>query len=518
MRLVLLAAVGSLPLLLAACATHSAPSSDLARACGIVLAPAPLVVGDGSRDRGFPGGVSLVDVDGDGDLDLMATGGYSPVARPLRYRPNTLYINDGAGRFSHASDAEFTVADNANSGSTWGDVDGDGDPDAFISTQHGRPDIFLRNAGGRFTRAALGAATTTPGSNFAASWVDIDGDGDLDLTSGGPTLEPGAPMLIFRNDEGAFVRVTDLPIENGASNGGAVLWADFDNDGDPDLLVANSDVQRRSDMAPATYESPQLYRNDGAWRFSRMEGQSFDAIAFASSVAAAGDIDNDGDLDLYFANFAGASYIFLNDGAGRFARDPRFAAPSHEGWGTGAAFVDFDLDGDLDLVGSGYEWGILLWRNDGAGAFVLDETPALRERVATYSGAASGDIDGDGDLDLVLGNWGETEAGDFVTVLANQSTPCGTPLRLRLRDRHGAADPLNARVTLITRGGHGERRQMREAMAQSTFRSQSADAFLFAVPHGERIVRAEVRWPDGRIQHIRRFTRQGATSVTEPAA
>lgn len=469
-------------------------------------------MGDGARDRGFPGGVSLADVDEDGDLDLLTTGGYSPVLRPLRYRANTLYLNDGAGRFTHAADPEFLVADNPNSGSTWGDVDGDGDPDAFISTQHGRPDLFLRNlGGGRFAREPLGEATTTPGSNFAASWVDIDGDGDLDLTSGGPALEPGAPMLIYRNDGGAFTRVTGVPIENGASNAGAVLWADFDNDGDPDLLTANSDVQRRSDMAPAEHEAPQLYSNEGAWRFTRTEGQGFDDIAFNSAVAAAGDIDNDGDLDLYFANFAGSSYIFLNDGQGRFTRDSRFVSPTHEQWATGAAFVDLDLDGDLDLVAAGYDWSPRIWVNTGDGAFLLDTS--LASRVSTYSGAATGDLDGDGDLDVVLGDWGETEEGQFPTALTNTSALCGAPLRVRLQDASGARDPLGARVILVTRGAGTERRQMRESMGQTSFRSQSGDAFLFGIPFGERVLRAEIRWPDGRLQTVRRFNRDGVTTI-----
>lgn len=468
--------------------------------------------GDGARDRGFSGGVSLADVDDDGDLDLMTTGGYSPVERPMRYRANTLYINDGAGVFSHAPDSEFTVADNAFSGSTWGDVDQDGDLDAFVATQHGRPDVFVRNlGGGHFAREPLGEATTTNGSNFTATWVDIDGDNDLDLVSGGPTLELPAPLFIYRNDGGVFTRVSGLPIENEASNGGAVLWADFDNDGDPDQLVANSDVLRRSGMDPARYEAPQIYRNDGNWSFERTEDQGFDDITYNSSVAATGDIDNDGDLDLYFANFSGSAYIFLNDGAGQFTRDARFSGPTHEGWATGATFTDLDLDGDLDLVAAGYNWPIRIWVNNGTGAFALDDRFA--GRISTYSGAAAGDLDGDGDLDVVLGNWGETVEGEFPTLLTNQSTLCGSPLRVQLRDHHGARDPLNARVTLVTLGPTGERRQLRESMGQTSFRSQSGDAFLFGIPRGERFVRLEVRWPDGHTQIVSRVNRNGVTVV-----
>lgn len=479
------------------------------------------MVGDGARDRGFPGGVSLVDVDGDGDLDLMATAGYSPIANPTpphyTYRANTLYLNDGVGNFTHAADAEFSVADNPFSGSTWADMDGDGDQDAFIATQHGRPDIFLRNLGdGRFAREALGEATTTNGSNFTASWADIDSDGDLDLMSGGPTLELSAPLLVYRNDGGTFVRVTETPLDNGRSNPGAILWADFDNDGDVDLFAANSDVVRASNYTPVgEFETPQLYRNEGSWHFTRTQGQAF-SEAVSGTSAAAGDIDNDGDLDLYIGQQRGIDAIFLNDGHGQFARDQRFAGHDHPEWATGASFVDFDYDGDLDLLSVRYDDALRVYVNDGAGEFAPLSDPALLDRVTFYSGTASGDIDNDGDLDLVSGNWGTTADGDFITIVRNESALCGAPLRIELRDANGAVDPPGARVTLITHYAGGERRQLREANAQSGFRSQSASHFLFGVPRGDRVVRAEIRWPNGATQSVTRFTRNGLTTIRQP--
>jgi hypothetical protein len=502
--------------------SHAPPARVTPKQCDIALSAAPLVVGDGTRDRGFPGGVSLADIDGDRDLDLMTTGGYSPVAQPFAYRPNVLYLNDGAGQFSHSEDPAFAAADTPNSGSTWGDVDHDGDLDAFISTQHGKPDVFLRNLGrGRFAREALGDATQTAGSNFAASWVDIDDDSDLDLTSGGPTLEPGQPLLVYRNDDGHFARVTGVAIENGKSNAGAVLWADVDDDGDQDLFVANSDLQRHSGMQPGDFEASQLYRNDGAWRFVRTE-QPFNDRAYAATSAAFGDVEGDGDLDVYIGHSGyghpedGRDHLFLNDGRGAFARDPRFEGHLHGVQTTSVTFADLDLDGDVDLLTTVYNEGIRLFRNDGTGAFVLVQDQALLSRTGHYWGAASGDIDGDGDIDLAIGNWGETEQGDYVTVLRNESTLCGQSLRIELRDRHGAPDPIGARVTLVTRGPGGERRQLREAMGQSTIRSQSGSAFWFGVPHGERVMSAIVRWPGGRTQEIRRLNPNAPNVLREP--
>ena len=149
-----------------------------------------------------------------------------------------------------------------------------------------------------------------------------------------------------------------------------------------------------------------------------------------------------------------------------------------------------------------YNTGIFLYLNDGAGGFSAVADPVLNERVNTHSGFASGDIDGDGDIDVAIGNWGDTHEGEFVTLLTNVSAACGRSVRLQLRNRYGAIDPIGARVTLVSRGHAGERRQVREVSAQSGWRSQSASAFLFGVPTGERLLRAEVRWPDGRTQTV----------------
>lgn len=513
--------IPSLAALLAACASTTLEQSTSVCAAPRLVA-SDLIVGDGSRDRGFPGGVSLADIDNDGDLDLMATGGYSPVANPTpphyTYRANVLYLNDGAGNFTHSDQAAFT-ADNAHSGSTWADIDNDGDLDAFVGVQHGRPDIFYRNLGaGRLAREDLGDATTTRSSNFAPAWADMDNDGDYDLMSGGPTMEIAAPMPVYRNDDGVFTRVTGLPIENGRANPASVLWADFDNDGDQDLFVTNSEGMRHSNLEPGEFEFPNYYRNDGNWTFVRTEGQAFSHRDYASTGAAAGDIDADGDLDLYVGHFGynnpeGRDRIFLNDGRGRFTLDARFEGYMHAAEATSVSFADFDGDGDLDVLTTVYDQAPRLLANDGSGRFSLVDDPLLRARIGYYWGAATGDIDDDGDLDAVLGTWGNTADGAYVTVLRNESASCGRPLRIDLRTAAGAPDPIGARVTLITRGPSGERRQLRESVGQSTFRSQSGSAFLFSVPLGERVVAAEVRWPDGRVQRITRLRFDGANVI-----
>lgn len=518
MKRACLAGIAAGALVLATACTAAAQAS---------VCPAPrfgieeLKVGDGALDRGWIGGVSLADVDGDGDLDLYATHGYDTSDPNATRAPppdrSMLYLNDGRGRFSRAADNALSNAENYASGSTFADVDADGDLDVFLGTQLGQKDAFYRNlGGGRFERQELGEATTTRGAAFTSTWVDMDADGDLDLHVGGPTLSMPEPTLIYRNDGGTFSRVTGLALDMGKSNAGAMLWSDLDGDGDQDVVIAASDIARRSDIAPAEREFPMVFRNDGAWRFTPLSGQAFDA--FAALSGALGDIDADGDLDLFLGGWGPDTEtthdrLFRNDGAGRFSGVTAFSPGGHSDLPGGGTFADVDMDGDLDLVSAAYDRGIEVQLNDGAGNFTLLADPTLTGRVATHAATVSGDIDGDGDPDVVIGNWGEAAGGAFALVLRNESAPCSDWAEFVVQDRAGAPNPPGARVTLVTRGRAGERRHLREASAQSTFRGQSASAFLFALPKGERVLRVEVRWPDGQTRVLRDVRRNAKTVV-----
>ena len=478
-------------------------------------------VGDGKLDRGFPGGVSFADIDGDGDLDVFATHGYDVTAPKYEPRRSMLYVNDGKANFTRADDSALSTADKPASGSTWADIDGDGDLDAFVSTELGALDAFYRNlGGGRFERQELGDATKTKGGNFTSTWVDIDRDGDLDLQVGGPTLEPPETTLVYRNDAGTFVRVTGSPIEGGPTNSGAVLWADVDNDGDLDLFVANSDAMRQSDLQPTPLEHSVLYRNEGKWQFTVTPGQAFADNAFPAVAAAFGDVDNDGDLDLLLGLYGNGKVakqdrLFLNDGKGVFSEQRNVVLSGHLEQQYALAFADFNLDGNLDIVSASYNDDIRIFTGDGTGHFEPVDDPGLKRKSA-HSSLATGDLNGDGLPDAVIGSWAETSQGDTMAMLINQSQPCGAWTEIVLRDKAGAPNPPGTRVTLVTRHRDGKvRRQLREASAQTGFRSQSASAFLFAVPEGETIVAADIRWPNGRLQHISSVQLDRRTEVRE---
>lgn len=481
-----------------------------------------LIVANDGRDRGYPGGLSLGDVDDDGDIDLLATRGYDPTAKPYRGDRSLLYLNGGSGAFVR-SESPFADEEAPDSGATLADVDADGDLDAYISTQLKKPNRFFRNeGGGRFVAAQLGDATQDASSNFSSSFVDIDLDGDLDLYVTGPTLELNDVNLAFRNDVGHFVAVTGIAIDNGKNNPAASLWADFDNDGDPDLFVANSDVLRLSKYPPAGVEHGVLYRNDRNWSFTVLEGQAFANPAHPAISAAAGDVDNDGDLDLFVGSHVynvdpRPDWLFLNDGHGRFTLAAQ-AFPTHKETATGAAFADFNGDGNLDLLAISYEGPIELFTGDGTGAFEPVDDPALREARKGRWSAVTGDIDNDGRIDALLGSWGETAEGDYITILRNRTPRCGSWTEIVVPDAAGALNPPGTRVTFTTVEGRKKLSQTREASAQSGFRSQSSNAFLFAIPPGHRVREVVVRWRDGRVKRTKKIERNGKTVVGGPRA
>ena len=148
-------------------------------------------------------------------------------------------------------------------------------------------------------------------------------------------------------------------------------------------------------------------------------------------------------------------------------------------------------------------------------AFELRDDEVVPNLVFDHR-VATGDLDGDGDVDAVIGDWGDAAGGEFATLVRNDTPRCGAWTEVVLRSAAGAPNPPGARVTLVSRRGRGpERRQTREASAQTNFRTQGGSPFLFGVPPGERILRAEIRWPDGRTGVLAAPPRNGRRVVRD---
>jgi hypothetical protein len=297
-------------------------------------------------DAYITAGATWGDYDNDGDLDLYVANTEDNKLGP---KANILYSNDGDGTFSTITTAGPPVTDEEFScAPAWGDYNNDGHLDLFVKNGwfNKQPNSLYRSDGdGTFTDitgiSLVSTATDVASFIAGAAWVDYDMDGDLDLfTCSGS----GANNLLWRNDGGEVFTKLAL-FDSGDSQ--ACSWADYDNDGDQDLFITNYGEDQFSP------EANFLYRNDGSDTFVRLNSGDFATDIKFSQGSAWGDIDNDGDLDLYVGNDGGSatypSDLYLNNGDGTFTKNTSTVAATQSGYIYGLAMADYNNDGFLDI-------------------------------------------------------------------------------------------------------------------------------------------------------------------------
>lgn len=378
------------------------------------------------------------DFDGDGSVDLFV--GFNGT-------PNRLYKNNHGKFIDVAADAG--VADKRPTrAAAWGDFDGDGDPDLLVGFTPGEGGVLrlYRNDKGRFvdvTRAS-GIAIDS-GAVRQPSWVDVDGDGDLDLF----VAFRDKPNVFFRNDGGHFTNeAVAMGLADARRSVGAV-WLDYDDDGDLDLFLANMDG-----------DADALFRNDGG-KFVDVAADA--GVAWGGRTpndkntgtvrTCAADVDGDGALDLFAANY-GTNGLFLNKGKGKFADVSEAWGIAHESHDDACAFADWNNDGKLDLyvngtVTGGKSYPDRLFRN--AGDAFIEETPANIAALEADHGVQWMDYDGDGGVDLALTG---VQPTGMHSLLHNDLAPndARRALSVRVVDGKGHDTRAGAVVRIYARG------------------------------------------------------------------
>ncbi|HSN55193.1 MAG TPA: CRTAC1 family protein [Candidatus Sulfomarinibacteraceae bacterium] len=460
-------------------------------------------------DAASTGGVSFVDYDDDGDLDLFVSNGYDVSADDPEPYPNRVYENR-AGDLVMARESPLTGDGGFSSGSTWGDYDNDGWSDVFVANQRDQDNLLYRNlGGGGFERVTDQPPAAGGGQSYAASWVDVDNDGLLDLYVANGGMSHQGENFLYRNlGHGGFARITEgaLVAEQGATCG--ISWADYDGDGDQDVFVCDLTGERTGTGG--------LFRNEGGWQFTRVGPDAVPISGIMATAAAWGDADNDGDLDLYVASAYGLANVLLrNIGGGAFERVAEGDAVLDGGHSYAANWADFDNDGDLDLVVANWGAAPVLYANDGSGR--LDRAPGsgLGSTVEYGATVAWGDLDGDGFLDIALGNWPNVRGPGERNRLYRNHGGSGSWVLVDLRGSTSNRSAVGARVEVTARIGGTTTTQVREVSTHAGFRSQNdlrQHVGLGDAGVADGIV---VRWPSGRISSLRDVPVNGIVTIRE---
>ncbi|MEX1024564.1 MAG: CRTAC1 family protein [Planctomycetota bacterium] len=520
--------------------------TEITRAAGIDFVHESGARGEKLLPETMGGGAAFFDRDGDGDQDLLFVNGavLSPDSDQVDAE-NRLYLNDGAGNFTDATEGSGLEGRGYGMGVAVGDFDGDGRVDVF-TTGVGENHLYQNGADGfRDVTASARVAGDASQWTTSAGFFDYDKDGDLDLfvcryvnwtrdldlalaftlngrdrAYGPPMNFPGAFSTLYRNDgDGTFEDVSKaagIQVSNpstGEPMGKAlgVSFVDFDGDGWLDVFVANDTIQNF------------LYRNRGDGTFEECGaalGVGFDGNGKATGAMGidAADYRNDGGLGVCIGNFANemSSLYVLNERSRSFSDDAMgegIGSPSRQRLSFGLFFFDYDLNGRLDLLqanghleesiqevqpSQSYHQPPQLFWNAGAeqrSVFleVSNASAGDLDRKLAGRGSAYADIDGDGDLDVLL-----VQVGGPPVLLRNDQELGHHWLTVRLEDRGPNTQAIGAQVVLKTESG-----SMRRMVTPTRgYLSQSTLDVTFGLGETTAVESLEVVWPDGERQLV----------------
>ncbi|MEO6193356.1 MAG: CRTAC1 family protein [Thermoanaerobaculia bacterium] len=486
------------------------------------------------------GGAALFDYDGDGDLDVFVVQGHalkpgSPDPGPAGW--GRLFRNDlitprgknPAPRFVDVTAASGIRATGYGMGAATGDFDNDGRIDLYLAN-FGSNQLWRNNGDGTFADVTARAGADDPRWSAGATFADFDRDGWLDLyilnyvdfsvannvrcyapntrrDYCGPAAFAPVPDRLLRNRGNGTFEDVSLPsgIGRKAGPGLGVVADDFDGDGWPDLFVANDGAASFLWINQRNL----TFREDGL-----IAGVALNAAGRpeAGMGIAAGDADGDGRDDLLITHLtAETNTFYANLGGGLFedatARSG-LGAPSLPFTGFGTGWLDFDGDGRLDLAvfngavnlagatGSGagltpYAQPDQLYRNLGGGRFALVEEPAFR-KMAVSRGAAFGDVDNDGDTDILV-----VDADGPVRLLVNTMESRPPWIGLRLAGTKADRDMLGARVEVRRKGAPA---LWRRAATDGSYASASDPRVLVGLGEAPEVTEVRVVWPDGLVE------------------
>lgn len=471
-------------------------------------------------------GAAWLDYNQDGNIDIYFVNGADLPGMHSNVPPtNALYRNDGDGTFTDVT-LQAGVGDGSYGFScAVGDYDNDGFPDLYVAN-FGPNVLYHNNRDGTFTDVTIQAGVGDALWGASAAFADYDNDNDLDLFVANyvafqlennpqcgefnvriycsPTNFEGTPSVLYQNNgDRTFTDVTrEAGVFNPNGKGMGIVWCDYDNDHDLDLFVAND------------LEADWLYQNQGNGAFTEValfSGVAVDETGspYSSMAAVFGDIDNDGWFDLVVTNFSGEpNAVYRGDRNGLFADityRSGIGAPTLMRLSWGADFADFDNDGYTDLfVATGdlndnvhlinpnltYAQQNQLFRNRGDSTFedVSNRSGEGLLLKKVSRGAAFGDYDNDGDIDVLVTNCHQTP-----DLLRNDSVNLNHWLSFTTVGVQSNRDGIGTRITVVA----GGKSQIKEVKSGGSYPSHSDMRLHFGIGQSDTAELVDIRWPSG---------------------
>lgn len=452
-------------------------------------------------DMGASRSVTWVDVNNDGFMDLFVTNGLEAG------EDNTLYLNNGPdSSFSFRKITSDPIVEDGgrSDGSSWGDIDNDGDLDAFVVNWYGDDNLMYRNNGdGTFVQAFGEVPVSDGGYSETCSWGDMDSDGFIDLyvtNSGHPGIGP-QPNSLYRNlGNGQFEKIITGPHVTDASYSRGASWVDYDADSDLDLYVTNERNQ-------ANHMYQNMLVENGSLSFEQVAVGDHVTLAASSWSASWADFDNDGDEDLFVANGWPSpqnDHLFTNNGDGSFSRETTGPVVTDGAFSACAAWGDYDNDGDLDLfvttAYSGVPTANRLYQNrlSETGSATFEQI--LTGEIVTVTGYSYGtaweDYTGNGFLDLfVARTFNENQEN---LLFRNDGENGNHWIRLRCEGTLSNRSSLGTRIRVKAMIGGFPVWQTRSIVGQTGYCGQSLTAH-FGLGDAARIDSLMVYWPSGMV-------------------
>ncbi len=453
-------------------------------------------------------GATWADYDDDGYLDLFVTSGAT-----RNGGRNFLYHNERDGTFRRIVEGGMVNTVGDWRGAAWGDYNNDGHIDVYVAASDAYgPKPFnqlYRNTGnGTFlavSRETAGGLVGPDGGSEGCAWMDYDRDGNLDLI----VVRYGNDRLYRGNGDGTFASITSGPVVTSGNDNYSAVWSDYDNDGWFDLFVAAYDGR-----PDALYRNQP--GGAGNRVFVPAIAGAITRDVAKSQGSAWADYDNDGFPDLLVANGENLpNFLYRNQGDGTFAKVTTGPLVTATGLHPTCAWGDYDNDGFVDIVlGSRLGQDELLFRNNGDGTFTSVRSGSIANDGGDSTGVAWADYDNDGFLDLFVANLGG-DSGPQPNFLYRNNGNANGWIKLRLIGTVSNRSAIGTKVRIKARIGGKDTWQLREITNNDGVSANSLIAH-FGLGTAAKAELIHVEWPSGAMTKLRDVAAKQFLSIVEP--